>query len=161
MWISFIAERGPKKCVFMKIFWSQHLHVFELVSRHFWKWFGCRHISLTYFCTMTILRIAIILTTIMWKMMSSMFVSTKMCSLLPSKMLYCIPPDRIPCLQTCLVTHATNKETQQSNKLCSSVRYALNFFLQDNLGIFPKRRTSPPPPFWEPLVQFLLLLLLF
>ena len=32
-------------------------------------------------------------------------------------------------------------------------REALKKKLRDYLGIFPKRRTPPTPPFWEPLVQ--------
>ena len=31
--------------------------------------------------------------------------------------------------------------------------YALKKKIRDYLGIFPKRRTSPHPPFWEPLIQ--------
>ena len=33
------------------------------------------------------------------------------------------------------------------------LREALKRKLRDYLGIFPKRRTPPHPPFWEPLVQ--------
>ena len=33
------------------------------------------------------------------------------------------------------------------------LRYALKQKKRYYLGIFPKRRTPPTPPFWEPLIQ--------
>ena len=43
------------------------------------------------------------------------------------------------------------------------VRYALSKKKRYYLGIFPKRRTPPTPPFWEPLIQkiFLVFILHF